>query len=142
MGKLNQAIVALVEHEGKVLVGKKEKTLGHPLSEAWHIPGGSLKGCESDVEGLTREIWEEAGIKIRVKEFLGKVHVAETKTIAKWYLCEPLTHDLKYGDDLTDVKYVERSAVPSICSAKGVSLWPPKVLEYFKLQPQEAEAEF
>ncbi|MBU1255707.1 hypothetical protein KKE74_00630 [Patescibacteria group bacterium] len=36
------AVVAIVEYNNQVLVGKKTKT-SHFLSNTWHIPGGKLK---------------------------------------------------------------------------------------------------
>lgn len=131
MKNYKKAVVAIVEHEGKVLVGKKMKTKDHPLSEDWHIPGGSLKKNETEEQGLIREIMEEAGIDIHVIKFLDETIVTENKRVAKWYLCRPLTHELRPGDDLTDVKYVDRVKVKEVCSPKANSLWPPKIIEYF-----------
>lgn len=131
MKNYRTAIVAIVEHEGKVLVGKKMKTKGHPLSEAWHIPGGSLEGNETEEQGLIREVMEEASIDIEVIKFFGETVVTETQRRARWYLCKPLTHDLCPGDDLTDVKYIQKDDIHTVCSEKANSLWPPEVAEYF-----------
>ena len=35
-------VVGIVEHNGRILIGKKSRT-EHPLSDVWHIPGGMLK---------------------------------------------------------------------------------------------------
>lgn len=126
-----KAIVAIVEYEGKILVGKKIKKPGHPLSEHWHIPGGRVRDDETNEEAISRELKEEAGLDVKIIKFIEERQVEENKMIARWYLCRALHNDLKAGDDLSDVQFIERGEVRSLCSEIGVSLWPPKVVDYF-----------
>lgn len=129
MSQLNQAIVALVEHEGKVLVGKKIKTKDHSLSGDWHIPGGKVKIGETYLQAIKREMLEEAGVKVEIKKLIDEIKNSEV-TI-RWYLCKAKTTNLKPGDDLEKVKFVKKTEVKKVCSKNAISLWPKKVVEYF-----------
>lgn len=125
-------VTAITEYNGKVLIGKKIKKPGHPLSEAWHIPGGRVEKGETEKQALVREMLEETGIKIEVKRFLDEHIIPNVNFKVRWYLCGPLTFELKAGSDLTDVKYIPKSEVSKICNTEAVLLWPPKVKEYFE----------
>lgn len=115
------AVVAIVEYEGQVLVGKKINS-NHFLSNTWHIPGGKPELNETEEQALVREIEEEAGIKIKVGRFLDERIVPNASVRARWYLCSALTCDLKPGDDLAKVKYVPKSEILKICDQKAISL--------------------
>ena len=125
-------VIAIVEYEGQVLIGKKKHDPNHVFSDAWHIPGGKLEADESEEEALAREIKEEAGIYIKVNRFLDEIIVAEASARARWYLCSPLTHDLRPGGDLVEVKYVPESEILKIWDKEEISSWPPLVIEYFR----------
>ncbi|HBW74299.1 MAG: NUDIX hydrolase [Candidatus Magasanikbacteria bacterium GW2011_GWA2_45_39] len=131
MNDLITAVVAIIEHEGRVLVGKKINS-NNFLSNAWHIPGGKLKHGETEQQALAREMKEETGIEIKIGRFLGERDVPGSGVKARWYLCIPLTQDLRAGDDLAEVKYVPKSEVLKICDPKLIAFWPPEVVEYFK----------
>ena len=53
----------LVEHEGKVLLCKRNIQPSHGL---WTLPAGYLEVGESAAEGAMRETWEEAGAIVEV----------------------------------------------------------------------------
>ena len=123
-----EAAVAIVEYKGKILLGKKihSKSL---LSKTWHIPGGKKRPEETYAQALIREIEEEANIKIQVLNLIDEFSNKEMRV--KWYICRPQTTMIKPGDDLADVKFVPKEDVIKLCDEKAISLWPPKVKEYF-----------
>ncbi|KAJ4906615.1 hypothetical protein Rs2_10273 [Raphanus sativus] len=53
----------LIEHEGKVLLCKRNIQPSHGL---WTLPAGYLEVGESGAEGAMRETWEEAGATVEV----------------------------------------------------------------------------
>lgn len=124
------AVVGIVEFEDQVLVGKKIASVGHQLSEAWHIPGGKAHPDETPEAALIREIKEETRLDIKIVRLLDERHVPEANLIVKWYLCTPISHDLVPGDDLAEVKYVSKPDLKKVCDLRAISLWPPKVVEY------------
>lgn len=126
------AVVAVIEQAGQILVGKKEVNADHFLSEVWHIPGGKPEGEETEEQALVREMKEETGLDIKIERFLDEKIIPDFKVRVRWYLCSPLTDELKAGGDLVAVKFVPKAEIFKICDPKAISLWPPKVAEYFK----------
>ena len=61
---MKRAVVALVEHEGKILLGKKRQDSEGFFAGKWHIPGETMEDDETDEEALIRGMREEAGIEI------------------------------------------------------------------------------
>ena len=101
------AVVGIVEYRGQILIAKKKQTPGHVLDAEWHIPGGKVKQ-ETEEAAIIREIREEASIDISVLRFLDEKIDERSKFRVRWYLCSPLTHDLKPGDDVEEVRYVPK----------------------------------
>ncbi len=73
---------------------------------------------------------EETGICIRIVKFLDEF-LSDNGTLVKWYLCEPITFEMKPDDDLEEVKFVPKEDVTSICAEEAVLRWPKKVVEFF-----------
>ncbi len=58
-------IAAVIERDGKVLIGKRHSHEDHYPGK-WEFPGGKLKKGETHAACLAREIMEECGIVITV----------------------------------------------------------------------------
>ena len=127
-----KAVAALVNYNGRILMGRKKAGSEGFLSDKWHIPGETLEEGETDEEGLIRGVMEEAGIKIKVGKYLAS-HRTPKHTLVRWYECEPLTYDIQAGSDLSEVKWVLREEVMKMCHDRAKSLWPQQIEEYFKL---------
>lgn len=52
--------VCAIDHDGRYLV------LRQPHRPGWSLPGGLLDRGESAAEAVTREVWEETGLRIEV----------------------------------------------------------------------------
>jgi 8-oxo-dGTP diphosphatase len=59
---LNVAIGIIIDAENKVLLNKRKKNT--TLSGYWEFPGGKIKPNETPDQALSRELFEELGIKI------------------------------------------------------------------------------
>ena len=59
---LNVAIGIIIDAENKVLLNKRKKNT--TLSGYWEFPGGKIKPNETLNQALSRELFEELGIKI------------------------------------------------------------------------------
>jgi mutator protein MutT len=125
------AVVGIVEKDNLILIGKKIKK-DHYLSESWHILGGKVEENEDYEEALKREIKEEAGIDIKVKEKLDEMFDLNSNLKVIWYLCNFLDGDLVAGDDIQEVKFVSKDKIKELCSEEAVKLWPEKVVEYLE----------
>ena len=123
--------MAVVVHEGKVLLGKKKLDSEGTMSGKWHIPGETLETGETDEQGLIRGIMEEAGIEVRPGKYLGS-HETPKGTIVKWYECKPLSTDITAGSDLEGVRWVPFVEVRNVCHENDISLWSQEIQEYFQ----------
>ena len=61
-------VAAVIEHEGRVLIGKRKRGKQH--AGKWEFPGGTLEEGETREECLKRELMEELGIEVKVGELV------------------------------------------------------------------------
>jgi 8-oxo-dGTP diphosphatase len=87
-----------------------------PLLGQWSIPGGTLELGESLQEGVAREMLEETGLEVEVREMIEVfdrifVDPAAAKPGPKYhfvivdYLCRRLGGTPKAGSDVTDLAF-------------------------------------
>jgi 8-oxo-dGTP pyrophosphatase MutT (NUDIX family) len=132
MKNLSRAVVAIIENDGKILIGKKRLKEKNLLNNAWHIPGGKNLEFETDIDAIKRELFEETGLNISIKKRLAQSIQREHNFIVSWYLCfvDNKNQTLKPGDDLTDAYFAPKQDLFKLCDPKAVNLWPRKVREY------------
>lgn len=91
-----------------------------PLKGEWSIPGGMLELGESLKEGVSREVREETGLKVRPLEALlvfdriqknGKR--IQYHYVIVDYVCRRTGGHLKPGSDVLDARWVERDELPN-----------------------------
>jgi ADP-ribose pyrophosphatase YjhB (NUDIX family) len=58
----------VLDEEGRILLARRAY---EPDAGKWDVPGGFLEEGEDPVEGLRRELREEAGIEIELGDFVG-----------------------------------------------------------------------
>ena len=63
--------VAVVEHEGRFLVG--QRAAGATLAGYWEFPGGKLRQGETPAVAACRECLEETGLEVRIEKKLACV---------------------------------------------------------------------
>ena len=68
MSQFTSVAIAVVEHEGRFLVGKRSEFV--PLGGYWEFPGGKLQVDESPREAAERECLEETGIAVEATHCL------------------------------------------------------------------------
>jgi 8-oxo-dGTP diphosphatase len=125
------ASAAIVEWQGKVLIGKK-KDVEHPLDlgGTWHLPGGRLNANETFEQAIVREMKEEADIEVVPRQVLGIAISEKTDHQVVWFRCEAKQGDIKAGDDLAEVRWVSKSDCIALCDPKAKILWTPEVKQY------------
>jgi len=65
---LKQVACAIIEHKGRILCTQRSESMTLPLK--WEFPGGKIHDGESPEECLKRELREELGVEISVREGL------------------------------------------------------------------------
>lgn len=90
-----------------------------PLKGEWSIPGGMLELGESLTDGVTREVLEETGLKVRPLEVLAvfdRVQKNGDKVRYHYvivdYICRPAGGRLQSGSDVLDARWVKREELP------------------------------
>ena len=92
------ALGVIENQEGRFLVA--QRVGNRHLSGLWELPGGKFEDNETPVEALKREIKEETGLDIEVKELLPNVNHAYThfKIKISTYVCYIIDGKLKILD--------------------------------------------
>jgi len=107
-------VSAVIEKEGKILLGRKEKDMG-PYPNTWHIPGGGVElDKESLEEAIKREIKEETGLEVENLEKLAfdedsahNKHGELTHYVFLVFKCSCKSGEPKPGDDLVELRWFD-----------------------------------
>jgi len=110
----------VIERERALLIRRG----GEPLKGQWSIPGGTLETGETLEQGTRREMEEETGLRVRIVELIEVFERIFREPgdpsarpryhfIILDYLCERLSGDARAGSDVTDIAWVEESALAS-----------------------------
>lgn len=106
----------------KVLLIKRSKP---PRENQWSLPGGAQHLGETLAEAARREVFEEAGIDVRLGEIVATLdlidrdhddHVRFHYTLVD-FTAEALSSNLRPGDDAADACWFDRQALD------GLGLW-------------------
>jgi len=126
------AVVAIINYQDKVLIGKKKSNSKKFLRGEWHIPGETVKQGEFDEEALVRGMREEIGIEIKVGRYIISHITPSSKKEARWYECFSDTDNVIPGSDLERLKWVLKKDALNFCGNRAIALWPKEIIEYFQ----------
>jgi 8-oxo-dGTP diphosphatase len=115
---------AIVIESGRVLLVERGR---EPLKGYWSIPGGVVEVGEKLLDGVRREALEETGLEIdpvRVVEIFERIMpdaagAAEYHYVLIDYLCRVAGGALQAGDDVSEVRWVERACLPQYRMTEG-----------------------
>ncbi|MEO5926932.1 MAG: NUDIX hydrolase [Bryobacteraceae bacterium] len=115
---------ALIFRRGSILLIERG---GNPLKCYWSLPGGLLETGETLVEGVTREVLEETGLRVKVVEFYGIFEriMRDAKGRAEYhyllhdYVCKVVSGTMKAGDDVSRVEWVPRARLKDYKMTEG-----------------------
>lgn len=126
-------IAALVTRGSEILLGKSNKD---PIKGKWVIPGGGVKPFEALTETVVRELKEETGIVIKPGAVLFVSEVLDPPVehrIVIYVDSEYVSGELKAGDDLDEVKWVDVRSLGDMQQAGVVSELTIDALHKFSL---------
>ncbi len=66
-------VAAVIEREGKILIGQRKRNSRHALK--WEFPGGKVEAGEEERAALKRELREELGIDAEIGEEMDRYEV-------------------------------------------------------------------
>ena len=115
---------AIVIESGRVLLVERGR---EPLKGYWSIPGGVVEVGEKLLDGVRREALEETGLQVdpvRVVEIFERIMpdaagVAEYHYVLIDYFCRVAGGALQAGDDVSEVRWVERACLPQYRMTEG-----------------------
>lgn len=101
--------------EGKVLLVKSP-------SRGWEFPGGQVEIGEDLISALKREVMEEAGVDIEVKQLVGVYSNTKTRVfddnvthvptkVMFGFLGEMISGELRTSEESIEVRWIERDIV-------------------------------
>lgn len=123
--KSRVVVVALIEKDGKILMGRRPKGIG-PYPNTWQFPGGGVNlGEESLVDAIKREVKEETGLQIenfeRVsfdEEYEPDKHGEMTHYAFLVFRATSATDEAVAGDDLVELRWFSKSELKSVPLAR------------------------
>jgi mutator protein MutT len=131
-------IGGVVISDGCVLLARRSRP---PLQGQWSIPGGILEVGETLIEGVRRELAEETGIEVRVRNLIdvferidrdpsGKMHY---HFVVLDYLCEAVQGNARAGSDVSEVAWAAPSELKNYSLTETASR---VILKAFELASQ------
>ncbi|MBA3533375.1 MAG: NUDIX hydrolase [Ardenticatenales bacterium] len=108
-------VALLIEQGGQVLLGRRGI---NPQQGLWSLPGGFVDYGERVRDAAAREAWEETGLTVQVGDLLGVWDfddtIGEKKGIALFFRAEADEAEPVAGDDLVELGWFSRDALPPI----------------------------
>lgn len=103
---------AMIQEGGKFLILKRSPD-AHTYPNHWDFPGGRLESGEDIKEGLEREVFEETGLKVNVKEpvFVFKEMSNNHYAVFIIYLCKKISGEVKISHEHTDFKWATKEEI-------------------------------
>jgi 8-oxo-dGTP diphosphatase len=68
--ELTTVVAAVIERDGKILIGQRRRDDRHPLK--WEFPGGKVEDGEDPAAALRRELAEELDIRATIGDELAR----------------------------------------------------------------------
>lgn len=114
--KIRICSVALIEKDGKILMGNKKPGVG-PYPDTWRLPGGGIEEGESPEDALKREIMEEIGVNVTDLKFIGLYEDDEPDkdNVMTHYVFHmfkiKVDGEGSISDELTQIKWIDKSSL-------------------------------
>jgi len=110
------AVAALVLQDEKLLLVRRAVP---PNAGSWCLPGGFVESGESTLEALSRELFEETGLREKATTLIDVVSFVDSDPDRKGviiigYMVGTFEGQLRPGDDAEEVRFFSLNDLPSI----------------------------
>jgi len=105
--KIPRVVASVILKKGNKVLLIKEVL--EDSKEHWIFPGGGVDFGETIEDAARREIKEEIGLDIKIKEFLGFKEIIRPQfdyhTVIFFFIAEPLSDEVSRPDKILDARY-------------------------------------
>lgn len=99
--------IAIIEHQNRFLISKRQP--GSYMPGIWEFPGGKCEENEEPEATLTRELFEEIGIKPITPSFFQKIdHDYPGRTVSLYFYWVECFEGEPHGKEGQEVRWVKR----------------------------------
>ena len=105
------------------------------LKGGWEFPGGKIEEGETKEQACIREVYEETGINVRIKNFLGERIHPDTNVKINYFLCSYVSGQITIlnPNEIIDIAYKNKE---EFYTDVKTDIYPP-VKEYIKKHIKE-----
>jgi len=125
---IKQSVLVYLLNKGKVCLGMKKIRYGQGK---WNGFGGKIEPDESKEEAAVREVWEETGLKIQLKDLVKKASFYYHESPQDWevevYTCDKWKGEIKESDEMKP-EWFDIKKLPYEQMWENDVLWIEKVL--------------
>jgi len=118
----------LILRGGRVLLGKRNK---EPNRGLWVLPGGGVEFCETFEQTLERELLEEAGISIAVRDIFKTyqlINPPNEHRVIVYLIADHRSGEPVASRDLSEVRFFNRDELRELSEQRLISPFVEKVL--------------
>ena len=105
----------IIIEDKKILLIKRKN---NPFKEKWALPGGFVEYGEKTEDAVIREIFEETGLKTKIKDLIGVYSDPDRDprghTVSVVYLLDVYSGVLKSGDDASEARFFDLKDLPEL----------------------------
>jgi len=107
-----------VDVRGAVFRGDKLLLVEEKNGGGWTMPGGWADVGDSPAAGAEREVWEEAGFKVKARRLIGVYDTNRVEPLAYYhayklvFLCEIVGGEARVSHETTDVAFFSQEEIP------------------------------
>lgn len=113
------AVAAIIlDEQGRILLCKHTYRKARP----WGIPGGSLEYGEDPEEAISREIFEETGLKVKVKRLLLAESSKEDHHVSLIYSCRIISGSFKSNIEVSQTRFFKLNKLPNLLQTEKTLL--------------------
>lgn len=136
MDKIRTRLAGIVSINDGFAFMHRTNVKNHPIGNYYTFPGGGMEGNETLEEGTKREIKEEFGIDVEIKELIYKIENEDKNEY--FFLCEYISGEFGTGDGPefnNDPNYIHRGQyIPEIIKIEdleNIVLLPGDIAKQF-----------
>lgn len=119
-----------VFQDGKLLMVRESQDGG------WTMPGGWADVGDVPSEAAEREVWEEAGYRVKARKVVGVYDANRTGPLEVFhafkivFLCDVLSGEARPSDETTEVTFYAENEIPAVLS--GERTRPRHIVDAFR----------